>query len=279
MVRTSRSFVHQSHGRATLALMVSLFGLPGCGGRATTAGSGVASEAEWRALRVDRPTPLNGAIRVSVGDIDFAGPYAWPGAGISSSIGVHELVAAGLLRRRDVEFVERRRFVAIADAERNGETRRPGQPPAGVSVTPSFSIQAVWIPLSATRTSVEIRLMDVLSGEVVQSTRAMLPSEPDAVTLARSIVDGAIAMLDDEGHLTAWVDSLASEPANAEATSGVSPASLVNFLAGLAAEERWNWEGARRGYQAAAAEPAFHEAVTLLARAARLKLGGTLAEN
>jgi hypothetical protein len=29
----------------------------------------------------------------------------------------------------------------------------------------------------------------------------MLPPEPDAVTLARSIVDKAIAMLDDEGRL------------------------------------------------------------------------------
>ncbi|MDE0899228.1 MAG: hypothetical protein OSA81_09440 [Longimicrobiales bacterium] len=45
--------------------------------------------------------------------------------------------------------------------------------------------------------------MEVLSGEMVQSTLAMLPSEPDVVTLARSIVDKAIAMLDDEGRLPA----------------------------------------------------------------------------
>lgn len=70
-------------------------------------------------------------------------------------------------------------------------------------MTPAFSIQAVWIPLSAIRTSVEIRQMEVLSGEMVQSTLAMLPSEPDVVTLARSIVDKAIAMLDDEGRLPA----------------------------------------------------------------------------
>jgi len=83
--------------------MVSLFGLAACGGRATTAGSSVAAEAERRALRVDRPTPLNGATRISVGDIDFRGLYVWPGGGISSSIGVNELVAAGLLRRREMK--------------------------------------------------------------------------------------------------------------------------------------------------------------------------------
>lgn len=126
------------------------------------------------------------------GDIDFRGPYVWPGGGISSSIGVHELVAAGRLRRRDVEYIKRRAFLVIAGAERNGEPRQPGQTPAGVSVTPAFSIQAVWISPLATRTSVEISLMDVLNGEVVQPTQAMLPFEPDAVTPERPIVDGAM---------------------------------------------------------------------------------------
>jgi hypothetical protein len=65
------------------------------------------------------PTPpLNGAIRLSVGDIDFLGLYVWPGGGISSSIGVNELVAASLLRRREMEYFKRRRFLIIADGER-----------------------------------------------------------------------------------------------------------------------------------------------------------------
>ena len=43
--------------------------------------------------------------------------------------------------------------------------------------------------------------------------------------------------------------------------------------------ELWNWEEARRGYQAAAADPAFYEATAALGRTARLRLGGTLAES
>jgi hypothetical protein len=51
-------------------------------------------------------------------------------------------------------------------------------------------------------------------------------------------------------------------------------------MAGLEAEERWDWEGARRGYQAAlAAAPGFLEAEAALARAARLRNGGTLGAN
>ena len=49
------------------------------------------------------------------------------------------------------------------------------------------------------------------------------------------------------------------------------------FFAGLASEEVWDWEGARAGYQAAEAlDAGFFEANVALARAARLRSGGTL---
>ena len=60
--------------------------------------------------------------------------------------------------------------------------------------------------------------------------------------------------------------------------SEVLDPALQSFLRGLAAEESWDWEGARRGYQAAASDPGFFEAPAALARAARLRLGGTLGE-
>jgi hypothetical protein len=242
-----------------------------------------ATDAEWRALRASRPAPLPGALRVTVTAVDFLGPYTWPAAGISASIGVSELVSAGLMRRRDVAFVERRRFSAAAEAERRGERRQRGRPPTGVSHPVDFSVQSVWIPLSTDSASVEVRLVDMQSGQVVQSARSMIDVAPDPLILARAIVREALTLLDDQEPRPAWADPLDASPldptANGDGEPRVAPQALSSFLAGLAAEERWNWEAARRGYQAAATDASFHEAATLLARAARLRLGGTLAES
>ena len=61
--------------------------------------------------------------------------------------------------------------------------------------------------------------------------------------------------------------------------SEISIQDVERFLRGLAAEELWNWEGARRSYEAATASPGFLEAEAALARTARLRTGGTLGES
>jgi len=264
-------------------LLAALVSTGACGGGASMTTTDVASEAEWRSLRSDRPVPIPGAALVTVAEVDFLGAYEWTGGGVSAAIGVSELVAAGLMRREDVDFVERRRFSTAAEAEERGDRRRPGQPPAGVSRSVEFSVQSVWIPLPSDSASVEVRLVDMQTGQVVQASRRMLPSTSDPVLLARAIVGVAMGLLGEAGRRPVWSDPLddvsSGAATNATASPRVPSEALGLFLGGLAAEERWNWEGARRGYQAAAEESSFHEAATLLARAARLRLGGTLAEN
>lgn len=92
-----------------------------------------------------------------------------------------------------------------------------------------------------------------------------------------------LELLAARGRLPAWNDPVGADRgsgANADGPSRVSTEALRHFLRGLAAEDTWDWEGARRGYQQAlTADPDFHEARTALARAARLRLGGTLAES
>jgi hypothetical protein len=99
----------------------------------------------------------------------------------------------------------------------------------------------------------------------------------DAVRLGRQIVAGALGLLDELGRRPAWRDPLGD--ANSLATRGVPTGALEHFLTGLAAEERWRWEEARRGYQSALEVAPFYEAEVALARTARLRLGGTLAES
>lgn len=235
---------------------------------------GAATDEEWRSLARERPAPLEGAARITVSSVTLTGEYGWgmPGT-VRPELGIAEIATAGLLRRRDVDFVERRRFSAAAEAEREGRARRPGQPPAGVSRSVDFAVSAVWLPTGST-SSVEVRLTRLETGDVVGATRVSLEDQPDPVTLARAVVDGAMTVLDEIGRRPAWTDSLS---VNATAASRVSDRAQRAFFQGLAAEERWNWEGARRGYESASADPAFHEASTALARAARLRLGGTLA--
>jgi hypothetical protein len=88
-----------------------------------------------------------------------------------------------------------------------------------------------------------------------------------------------LALLGDLGRLPAWDDPVAEASPDAYVASGVPPAALADFLSGLAAEERWRWEGARVAYRSAARAGGFFEAEAALARTARLRLGGTLGES
>lgn len=266
------------------ALMSAAPFVTGCAGASGGGGARVAGLAEWRELREPRPEPLPGAVRLAVSDVHLAGPYPWPeGARVDPALGLSELVVANLLRRRDVRFVERRRFVAAAAAERRGEPAPAGRPPPGVSESADLGLVATWLPTTGERASLEIRLTRMETGDVDGATRVVVPRDIDAVTLARSIVRGTLDVLEELGRLPEW-DALpegeTGAGANAEGDSRVSTHALRYFLQGLAAEERWSWEGARRGYQQALeGDPHFHEARTMLARAARLRLGGTLAES
>jgi hypothetical protein len=260
--------------RTTVAFTVATAGCAGAG--SGTSGSATASDAEWRALSAPRPTPLAGAARVAVADVEFLGAYPWRGPGtVTASLGVAELVVTGLLRRRDVQFVERRRFAAAAEAERRGVTRPRGAPAAGVSPSADYATTAVWIPLGSDQTAVEVRLAGLETGRIAGATRVTVPSDVDPVTLARAIVQGVVDVLEEIDQLPNWTDPTS----DGQAIAPVSEEALSHFLRGLAAEEIWDWEGARRGYQAAAADRSFHEAATALARTARLRLGGTLAES
>ena len=78
--------------------------------------------------RGSRVAPMTGAVRISVGEIVLIDQDPWGlDATVGSAMGLSELVAAGLLRRPDVHFVEQRRFAAAAEAERRRE-HPPGAP-------------------------------------------------------------------------------------------------------------------------------------------------------
>ena len=269
-----RARLRPPRGIVLSVLVTSTLAAAACGGRAT-GGSDVATDAEWRALRAPRPEPLPAAPRVAVGEVQILGSAPRVHGGVSTPLAVAELVSAGLLRRRDVTFVERRRFAAAVEAERAGR-RPPGQPPAGVSRSADFQLVAVWIPAAA-GAAVDVRLVRLEDGEVVRAGRRALAADGGPVRLARGIVAEGIGVLDALGRRPAWDDPLGD--ANYLASDGVGPDALERFLDGLAAEELWRWEEARRGYQAAAADASFFEARAALARTARLRLGGTLAES
>jgi hypothetical protein len=238
------------------------------------------SEADWRSLATPRPTPLPGAARVALTQLELLGDPGWPRAApVSASLGLTELVAAGLLRRGDVRFVERRRFAAAVDSERGGGARPAGAPAAGISPGAELSVLLTWIPLGPGEASLELRVSEMATGRVAETRRVSVPDDPDPVGLARAAVAAILATLDEMGRLPAWDDPVGDAAPAAYAASSVPTASVGDFLTGLAAEERWRWEAARVAYQSAARAPGFFEADVALARTARLRLGGTLGES
>jgi len=252
----------------------------GCAAGAARIPDATATDAEWRSLAAPRPEPLPGAVRMSLAPFEIVGEAAWPtGAAVPPSLGLPELVAAGLLRRRDVHYVERRRFAAAARAERRGATRAPGAPEAGVSPGSEMTVGVVWLALAGVDGSLEVRLVDTATGQVRHASRASLPAGADAVAVSRLIVGRVLVGLRTLERLPDWTDPL-TEAAPARYVPSVVPApALASFLRGLEAEERWAWEPARRGYLAAASDPRFFESAAALARAARLRIGGTLGES
>jgi len=280
MMRALPTSTRAPRGAAATLCVVAAW-LTACGG-GPSAGTppSPASEAEWRGLASPRPTPLPSAPRISLAEVELLAQPTWPsGASIAARLGVTELVVAGLLRRADVRFVERRRFGAAAEAERTGAARPAGAPAVGVSPGAEITVGVTRVPLGPAGTSLEVRLTETATGRVVGTRRTTVPAAADPVGLARSAVATILGALDDLGRLPAWNDPIPGAAPSQYAPSGVPAGALASFLDGLASEERWRWEGARVGYQAAARAAGFFEAEAALARTARLRLGGTLGES
>lgn len=275
---------HRTPARAPFALLLAAALLGGCGGAGgggsarPAPAAGRASEAEWAALAAARPEPLAGAARVAVGEVRILGTPAWSATPVDLGLGMSELVAAGLLRRRDVQYVERRRFAAAVEAERRGAPRPEGAPSAGISPGAQYVLSATWASVGLDSAFVDLRLADAQSGAVAASWRGATAAQADPVAVARRVVAGTLAALERLGAHPAWQDPEANAAPAAYRASDVGAAAVSAFFRGLAAEETWDWEGARAGYQAAlaAAGPSFVEAAAALARAARLRNGGTL---
>lgn len=263
-----------------LAAVPALLLVSACAGGAGPGASSVpdrASDAEWRALATPRPSPLDGAARVSMVEVRILAAGAATPAGIDAGLAVQELASLGLLRRRDVRFVERRRFAEAAERERRGLPRTAGAPPAGVSPGAEFLASASWSSVGLDSSYVDVRVVEAATGRVVASWRGATGADADLPAVARRVVHGVLVALDELGRRPDWADPLPWAAPAAYRPSDLPAPAVDAFLAGLAAEERWDWEGARRGYQRALDQDPFPEAEAALARVARLRTGGTLA--
>ena len=263
---------------SALAAVLVLSACSGGGGPAARPAPANASEAEWRSLATARLEPLAGAARVSVSEITLLGDVWDLPSGVDIGLGISELVVTGLLRRADVNLVERRRFAAAAAAERRGQARSAAAPAAGVSAGAEFVLSGTWASLGMDSAYLDLSLTDAQSGAVVKAWRSSTAKDADPTALTRTIIGSLLTALDEMGRRPQWRDPAGdTAPPSYRATS-VSLTAVSAFLRGLSAEERWDWEGARRGYQAALAQSgsAFVEAAAALARTGRLRNGGTL---
>ena len=263
-----------------LAVAVLASGCAAGGGSGSTSSLALTTVADavWQSLATARPASLNGAVKISVGPVEVSGTDHW---GLAEStdlpLAFSELIVAGLLRRPDVSFVERRRFTAASDAARRGVLPSTA-PTVGVSVAPDYVLGASWSSFGMSTAVLELRLVDPQTGRVAHSWREETPSDADAVGLARVAVGSLLNELAGMDRLAGWSDPLASAAPADFIRSAVGASAVVSYLAGIAAEERWDWDRARQGYQLALdKDPSFFEARVALARTARLRLGGTLA--
>lgn len=251
----------------------------GCAGGPSPGGTG----GGWDALLAPRPEPLQGAPRLTVSEfLIVASGSRGLESGADPGLTLSELVAAGLLRRSDVHFVERRRFSRAAERVRRGLPRPSGAPPVGRSPGAELILAGSWAPVDSGTAALSLRLTDAETGDVVRSWRVETPAEADPVSLARTTTGSLLSELDQMDRMPDWDDPLeARGTVVAPSTyrrAGVPVEAVSSFARGLAAEERYAWEEARRAYESAleAGGEGFFEARVALARIARLRAGGTL---
>ncbi len=131
------------------------------GGAPAPAALRPASEAEWQALLRARPAARPGSPRISIGTINLSDERPWSlDATIPVAVGFQELVGAGLLRREDVQFVERRRFAEAAERERRGLPRPAGAPPVGSSPGVEMILTGTLSPMLGDSAYLDLRLVE-----------------------------------------------------------------------------------------------------------------------
>lgn len=252
-----------------------------------SAAEGTADESVWEALREPRPEPLEGTARVTVSEFLVVQSTNWGlGSGeVGPGLTLSELVAADLLRRRDVHFVERRRFSRAADRVRRGLPRPSGAPPVGSSPGAELILAGSWAPSDSASAVLSLRLTRAETGDVIRSWRVETPPEADPTSLARAVAGSLLRELEAMDRRPGWDDPLEDRGVVAAPSgyrdTGIPVGAAVAFARGLAAEETYDWEEARVAYQSAleAGGQDFFEARVALARIARLRAGGTLGAN
>ncbi len=272
-------------GCADSALPLVLAALPlelacASGGAPSPAPPTGASAAEWQALYQPRPAPLAGAPRIAIGELTLGEDKPWAlTASVPAAIAIAELVGTELLRREDVQFVERRRFAEAAERERRGLPRGAGAPPVGTSPGTELILAGSQTPfLFGDSAQFNLRLVDPATSAVRAAWRMSVPRGGDPVALARRLTGSLVATLDSLATLPRWVDPVAAATPRAWSPSGVPLTAVDSYLRGVAAEDVYDWENARRAYQRAGelGGSTFFEPGVALARVARLHAGGTL---
>ena len=268
--------LHPLSGTLLLAVFVT-----GCGGGSgpgpTPSGTRI-PEAVWDALYQPRPEPLTGAPRVTVSEILLLNDPWQMATPIPPALGIQEILSADLLRRRDIRFVERRRFSQAAERELRGQAQPRGAPPVGTSPGAELALSGSWAVMGQDSAYLDVRILNQETGQVVATFRRATPADADPVALARQATSGLLTTLADMGRLPEWRDPEAGAAPEAYRPSGIPVSAVAAFFRGVAAEDEYQWEGAREGYQEALdlSGGAFLEARVALARVARLRAGGSL---
>lgn len=274
ILRTRASFGTVATVAATSIVLAACAG----GGGASTAGPGATPEGVWSSLNRPRPAPLPGAARITVSNLLLLHqPWSLHGP-VTPAIAMEELVASGLLRRSDVEFVERRRFSLAAERERRGQPAPRGAPRVGVSPGAELILTGTWAASGPDSAALDLRLTNAETGDVVTAWRTMTPTNADPVSVARSINGGLLQALDEMGRLPAWTDPDPGSTPSAHQPTSITMTAVTSFMEGVAAEDAYRWEEARWAYQAALdiGGSGFFEPDVALARVARIRAGGTL---
>jgi hypothetical protein len=237
-----------------------------------------ATDAEWQALLLPRPTPLAGARRVSVGTLALGEERWGMSATVPPAVTMQELIGVGLMRRADVQYVERRRFAEAAERERRGLPRPRGAPEVGTSPGVELLLTGTMSPLLGDSAYIDLRLIDPATGTARTAWRVGIPRGADPTAIARRVVGSVVATLDSLDALPAWTDPVADAAPVALRGSGVPATAADAFARGVAAEDTYDWEAARRAYQRARelGGTGFFEPDVALTRVARLRAGGTL---
>ncbi len=273
ILRTRASF-----GAVTTVTAASIVLTACAGAGGAPAGPGATPEGVWSSLNRPRPAPLPGAARITVSNLLLLHqPWSLQGP-VTPAIAMEELVASGLLRRSDVEFVERRRFSLAAERERRGQPAPRGAPRVGVSPGAELILTGTWAASGPDSAALDLRLTDAETGDVVTAWRTMTPTTADPVSVARSINGGLLQALDEMGRLPAWTDPDPDSAPSAHQPTSITMTAVTSFLEGVAAEDAYRWEEARWAYQAALdiGGSGFFEPDVALARVARIRAGGTL---